>query len=211
MVVEIIAGFADGFIGNADNYFLYDNLAENRFTFLANDFDITAGATIIKLADQWSGNYTQYPGFSSRPLTQKMIQVPEFKSQFENLLYNVTQQLIHPNILYPRIDSLVQMIREDVEWDSTLPRVNPDPVIDLSEVFKARNSSEIIVDPKWLSPPMDYDTIMEMQNRSSIDFDTAITGPTHLISLSGVKEWFGTQSQAIQDYFSQHPPFSLPS
>lgn len=208
MVVEIIAGFADGFIGNADNYFLYDNLAENRFTFLANDFDITAGNTFIKLADQWSGNYTQYPGFSLRPLTQKMIQVPEFKSQFENILHNASQQLIHPDIIYSRIDDLVQMIREDVEWDSTLPKVNPNPVIDFSDIPGNFSLSNVAPNSETLPPPLDYNTILDATNRSYIDFDTAITGPTHSISLSGVKEWFGTQSQAIQDYFSQHPPFS---
>ncbi|KAI8339461.1 coth protein-domain-containing protein [Chlamydoabsidia padenii] len=204
MVVEIVAGFSDGFIANADNYFLYDNLVEKRFTFLENDFDTTLGSTLVKLADQWSGNYSRYPGFSLRPLTQKMIQVPEFKSQFEHLLYNASQQLIHPNVTNARIDDLVRMIRQDVDWDTTLPKVNPHPSIESDQ-------TEAFGSPDSLTPPLDYDTIkdtLDRKDRPPFDFDTAINGPTHSISLSGVKEWFGTQSKALEDYFRQHPPLS---
>ncbi|ORZ18671.1 coth protein-domain-containing protein [Absidia repens] len=198
-VIEIVGGLSDGYIANANNFFLYDNLAERRFTYLAADFDTTLGNTFVKLEDMWSGNYSQYPGFSMRPLAQKMIQVPEFKAQFEQLLLNTTQRLIDPEFINPRIDDLVKMIRQDVEWDIGLPKMNPNATIDTE-------TAEYFKDPKDLPPPMDWDTIKDIQKRSHVDFDIAVNGPTHSISLPGVKEWFANQSKAIQDYFVQQPP-----
>ncbi|KAI8099888.1 coth protein-domain-containing protein [Halteromyces radiatus] len=198
LVVEIVGGFSDGYLANADNYFLYDNLKEKRFTYLAADFDTTIGNTIVKLADQWSGNYSQYPGFSFRPLAQKMIQVPEFKSRFEQLLHNASQQLIDPKHTNPRIEDLVKMIRQDVDWDYSLPKMNSKPAIDPSmNPFMQAGS---------LPPPLYMGSIEDLMKRPLFDFDTAVNGPTNHISLPGVKEWFQHQSKAIQDYFAQHPP-----
>ncbi|KAI8337897.1 coth protein-domain-containing protein [Chlamydoabsidia padenii] len=197
LVVEIIAGFSDGYIANANNYFLYDNLADTRFTYLAADFDTTIGNTMVKLADMWSGNYTQYPGFSLRPLTQKLVQVPTFKSQFEHLLFNVSQ---HLNV-NPRIDDLVNMIRQDVEWDSTLPKLSKGNDKTVEDMFKYLQAH-----PELLPPPMDWDTIMDLARKIPMSWDTYINGPTNKISLSGVKEWFAHQTKAMQDYFGQHPP-----
>ncbi|KAI8332114.1 coth protein-domain-containing protein [Chlamydoabsidia padenii] len=203
LVVEIIGGFSDGYIANANNYFLYDNLAEQRFTYLAADFDMTLGNTLVKLADQWSGNYTQYPGFSLRPLVQKVMQVPVFKSQFEQLLFNVSQHLINPESINPRIYGLVNMIRQDVEWDTGLPKVG-NLSIPIQDTSAGKDALHVI-----LPPPMDPDAIMDMASRLTLPWDITINGPTHHISLAGVTEWFGTLSKNMQNYFGQHPPSTI--
>ncbi|CAO3598948.1 unnamed protein product [Absidia cylindrospora] len=200
LVVEIIAGFSDGYIANANNYFLYDNLAEKRLTYLAADFDTTIGNTIVKLADMWAGNYTQYPGFTMRPLTQKMMQVPEFKSQFEQLLHKASKQLIDDAAIHPRIDDLVKMIREDVDWDTALPKVNKNIMFD---GFNASDIGDVL---KELPPPLYLDSIKDMTTRKPMDIDTAVYKPSDHISLPGVTQWFSRQSKALQDYFTQHPP-----
>ncbi|CAO3598947.1 unnamed protein product [Absidia cylindrospora] len=200
LVVEIIGGFSDGYIANANNFFLYDNLAEKRLTYLAADFDMTLGNTLVTLADMWAGNYTQYPGFTMRPLTQKMMQVPEFKSQFEQLLHKASKQLINDTAIHPRIDDLVKMIREDVEWDTALPKVQKMSIydsIDFSDTESLR---------KMFLPPINVDAVKDMGTRVPKDLDTSVYKPSDLISLPGVTQWFSHQSKAIQDYFTQHPP-----
>ncbi|ORZ18597.1 coth protein-domain-containing protein, partial [Absidia repens] len=183
LVVEIVAGFSDGYIANANNFFLYDNLAEKRLTYLAADFDTTVGNTLVKLDDMWAGNYTQYPGFTMRPLTQKMMQVPEFKSQFEQLLHKASKELISNAAIHPRIDDLVKMIREDVEWDATLPRVNAN-----SSLFENFNATSLADKLKEIPPPLDPDTIDDMLKRGRIEFYTAVYKPSHHVSLPGVTQ-----------------------
>lgn len=204
LVVEIIGGFADGYLANSNNFFLYDNLAEKRFTYLAADFDTTVGNTMVKLSDMWSGNYTQFPGLTLRPLVQKFLQVPAFKSQFEQLLSKASQQLINSAAINPRIDDLVKMLRQDVDWDLALPKMNKDSDNGLDELF-----NYLLSHPEMLPPPLDLDTIKDMAKRKPMPWDTFVTGPTNEISLSGVKEFFERQSKAMQDYFGQHPPATV--
>ncbi|ORZ18598.1 coth protein-domain-containing protein [Absidia repens] len=199
LVIEIIAGFSDGYIANTNNFFLYDNLAEKRLTYLAADFDMTIGNTLVKLADMWAGNYTQYPGFTMRPLTQKMMQVPEFKSQFEQLLLKASKELINEAAIHPRIDDLVKLIREDVEWDTALPKVQKMAMYDFVDFNNTEELRQIF------SPPVDVDAVKDMGTRIPEDLDTSVYKQSDHISLPGVTQWFSRQSKAIQDYFTQHP------
>ncbi|CAO3651586.1 unnamed protein product [Cunninghamella blakesleeana] len=203
LVIEIAAGFSDGYIANANNFFLYDNLQEKRFTYLAADFDSTMGNTLVKLADQWSGDYNQYPGFNLRPLTKKLVQVPAFKAQLEQLLNKITKEVIDPQVSNQRIDDLVSFVREDVEWDMSLPKVGNFSLGDFGDIGP---NGTFPLTPDMLPPPLYWDSILDMTKRGQISFDTAVNGPTGSISLPGVREWFSTISKNTQQYFSQHPP-----
>lgn len=200
MVCEIIGGFEDGYLGNANNYFLYDNLAEKRFTFLVADFDTTLGNGVVKVDDMWSGNYTQYPGFAIRPLMQKLIKVPAFKSHFEHLLLKAAQQLIGPASTNPVIDGLVKMLRQDVEWDASLPRMNKGNTTLEDKV------ADFITHKDKVYPLADTETAYGVLHRKKLPWDTFVDGPTHQLSVVGVREWFEHQSKAIQDYFEHNPP-----
>jgi hypothetical protein len=200
MVCEIIGGFEDGYLANANNYFLSDNLAEKRFTFLVADFDLTLGNGVVKVDDMWSGNYTQYPGFAIRPLVQKLIKVPAFKSHFEHLLLKAAQQLIGPASTNPVIDGLVNMLRQDVEWDASLPRMNKGKTSFEDYVTDFMNHKDKVY------PLADTETAYGVVHRKKLPWDTFVDGPTHHLSVVGVREWFEHQSTAIQDYFEHNPP-----
>ncbi|CAO3648944.1 unnamed protein product [Cunninghamella blakesleeana] len=196
LALEIVAGFSDGYIGNANNFHLYDNLQEERFTFIKSDYDNTFGNTLIDLSLMWQGDYTKYPGFNIRPLTKKMMTIPTFKERFESLLQLYLEQLIHPKVLFPRIDDLTDMIREDVEWDQQLPRVSNRTWTDaIGTEFETD-------DPPY---PLHAITIQDFKTRSSIPLDKAIDGPTNHISLPGVKEWITVINENMQSYFDQYP------
>jgi hypothetical protein len=167
---------------------------------LVFDFDTTLGNGVLEVNDMWSGNYTQYPGFAIRPLVQKLIKVPAFKSHFEHLLLKAAQQLISPASTNPRINGLVKMLRQDVEWDVSLPRMNKGNTT-FEDTF-----GKYMIGKQKMYPLADPETVNGVLHRKKLPWDTLVDGPTHQISLTGIKEWFEHQSKAIQDYFEQNPP-----
>ncbi|KAI9304806.1 coth protein-domain-containing protein, partial [Cunninghamella echinulata] len=200
LAIEIAAGFSDGYIANANNFFLYDNLQDKRFTYLAADFDTTLGNTLVTLSKQLNGNYTDYPGFSLRPLTTKLIQVPAFKLQMETLLQQITKELVNPNVANKRIDELVAFLREDVEWDYRLPKA--------ANVTWDGIKDQVPFTPDMIPPPLDWAAIEELMKRQPLTMEQAVYGPTGSNLYPNVIEWFTTLSNNMQQYFNQHPPSS---
>lgn len=200
LAIEIAAGFSDGYIANANNFFLYDNLQDKRFTYLAADFDTTLGNTLVTLSKQLNGNYTDYPGFTLRPLTTKLIQVPAFKLQLETLLQQITKELMNPNVANKRIDELVAFLREDVEWDYRLPKAANASWDDIKD--------QVPFTPDMIPPPLDWAAIEELMKRQPLTMEQAVYGPTGSNLYPNVVEWFTTLSNNMQQYFNQHPPSS---
>ncbi|KAG0178737.1 hypothetical protein DFQ29_003069 [Apophysomyces sp. BC1021] len=194
MALEILLGFSDGYITDVDNFYVYSP-KDKRVIYLPSDVDFGLGSTLVNLSEMWTGNYQQYPGFSmTRPLLN-FIKVPEFKTQFEQLLVKLSQELIHPNVVYPHIDALANMIREDVAWDKTLPRANGAPLLPGQPGFPTPNASIIL-------PPMHADMLISAYTRSNISFETAVNGSDITNCLIGVKEWFKHQTDATLAYFN---------
>ncbi|KAI9300276.1 coth protein-domain-containing protein [Cunninghamella echinulata] len=193
LAIEVVAGFSDGYIGNANNYHLYDHLQEKRFIFIKSDFDNTFGNTLVDLSQQWTGDYLDCPGFTMRPLTTKMLLVPAFKQRFEEVLQLLVQQLINPKAMNPRIDSLINMIRQDVQWDQTLPRVS-------NATWDDADGTEFETDDP--PAPLDGETIKDFKTRPAIPLDKAVNGPTGHPSLAGVKEWIRVIHKNINAYFN---------
>jgi hypothetical protein len=108
----------------ANNYILYDDITTNRMVFSGQDFDLTMGSTIFNATFMNSGNYSEFPGILQRPLTSRLLKVPKFKQDFENMLVYITKNLVNLDVLSPRINTLSAMLAEDVAWDKTLPRVS---------------------------------------------------------------------------------------
>ncbi|CEI86970.1 hypothetical protein RMCBS344292_01392 [Rhizopus microsporus] len=123
-VMEILIGNSDGYLANANNYFLYQKPDNGTFFYIPADMDLTLGNGKNDLDDTWSGNYSTFPGMSKRPLITYIMAVPEFKQKFEQLHKDVNSRLINPNVSYSRVDDIADMIKEDIDWDKTLPRVN---------------------------------------------------------------------------------------
>lgn len=122
-----------------------------------------------------SGNYSEFPNFSTRPLTSRLLLVPEFKQEFENLIVNITKALVNPDILTTRINQLYEMLEEDVTWDKSLTRV------------AASSSSSA-----------------GMGSSSSVDdttFYAGVYGPTN--SSTSLTEWLALRSSNILTFFNE--------
>ncbi|KAG1227299.1 hypothetical protein G6F68_009168 [Rhizopus microsporus] len=68
-----------------------------------------------------------------------MLQVPEFKQQFEDMLINVTKQLMNPTATNDHINSLADMLQEDVAWDAVVPRMLLRYNVEMSKMFNVSN------------------------------------------------------------------------
>ncbi|CAO0799590.1 unnamed protein product [Mucor circinelloides] len=210
MALEVLLGFSDGYNTMADNYYLYEDPEAKNFFYIPSDMDLTMGSTIFKLDDMWSGNYSTFPGMGSRPLMNKILQVPEFKQQYEQLLVNISQALTNPVVVNDRINDLVDMIAEDVAWDQTLPRVGANIITGMGASIDNTTDSSAPVDSAAtavlgdaIPDNLDMETIKDFADRMnvSIPFSTAVNGNTGHPSLSGVKEWFQTSSENTLNFY----------
>lgn len=194
MALEVLLGFSDGYVANNNNYYVYYSPKDEQFIYIPSDVDLSLGSTMVRLRHMWSGDYRIYPGFSLfRPLL-RFIEVPEFKKRFESLLLKFCNEVIHPDIINPRIDAVVDMIKEDVEWDKTLPRVNA--------VRKVEIFTPSIILPRPLSIKRFADLLLRPIYKFSLD--EAVNGNDLSISLSGVKQWFQRQTEATLKHFDEN-------
>ncbi|KAI9258888.1 coth protein-domain-containing protein [Phascolomyces articulosus] len=198
MALEVVLGFSDGYSTLADNYYVYQNgLNAGQFIYIPSDVDLSVGSTMSKLSNMLSGDYRTYPGFLRRPLTRQFLRVPEFKERFEEILQQLASHLVNPSVLNPIIDGIADMIRQDVEWDQSLPRLGT------TEIDILANQTSSIFDDK-LSGIIDDAAIKDAFERPQpLPFDTAVNGPTGHISLTGVKEYIANSSRAILSFYGK--------
>jgi spore coat protein CotH len=176
IAMEIILSDSDGYFTMANNYILYDDLDAERLVFSGQDMDLSMGHSINNATLMNDGNYSNFPNFNTRPLMPKMLQVPQFKEDFEKLMLNITKELMNNNTLSSRIDQIAEMITTDVEWDKSCTRMG------------SSNSSS--------SGGMGGSTT------SNLPFTTAVYGPTNETSLLGLKEWITLRSTNILNFFN---------
>ena len=201
MALEILLGFSDGYFTLANNFYIYQNgLDSEQFVFVPADVDTTLGLTIVKMADMLTGNYSTFPGFNKRPLMPQLLQVGDLKDRFEHLLQELSAHVVNPSVLGPVIDATVSMIRQDVEWDATLPGLSKfDWVSHMNgsgDPFGIGFEGDIY--------PLDNATLMDAMSRidEHISLDLAANGPTGHISLAGVKEFITNSNNAIKSFYN---------
>jgi hypothetical protein len=200
MAMEILLSNCDGYFTLANNYLLYDDLENERLIFSGSDFDLTMG--LVFAPTVISGNYSEYPGFSERPLS-KMMNVPRFKNEFENLLLNITKGLVNNETLMPRIDQAYKMLTTDVEWDRSLPKKGR---LALDSLLPgAGNQTSNMNMTNSTQPSNLTESDIEEFFRNGIPFEAAIYGPLpfNVSILLSLKEWITLRSDNILKFFNQ--------
>ncbi|CAO3649059.1 unnamed protein product [Mucor hiemalis] len=195
LALEIVISNSDAYFTMANNYMLYDDLVNDRMVFSSQDFDLSMGHTMYNVSWMNGGNYTEFPGFSTRPLMTRMIQVPKFKADFENLLVNITKGLVNLDILETRIDQIAAMITEDVAWDKSCARVGTSQSNGGGGRGGNSNTTSTI--------SADAGGGGGMSDASTIDFESAVNGPTNSSNNLGIKEWLSSRSINLLTYFNE--------
>lgn len=198
MTIEILGGYSDGYIAKANNFYVYQNPNSDQYIYIAADLDLCLGNTYDNMSDLWSGNYSTFPYWGTRPLTNQIMRVPELNKKFNQLLQELNTKLFNPKVVSPRITDLVNMIKEDAEWDRSLSNAR------VIKAFGKSGSDDI----NYLGLPSAYQNnpvavdMIEI-TLEGIPLDDAVNGPTGHISLSGVREWFNNIYQNTTNFFSQ--------
>lgn len=108
--IDVATGNWDDYFYLQNNYYLYDNPATGRFEFITYDTDNTFGIDWLNIdwarrnALQW-----QHPSMP-RPLATQLLAVPAFREQYIRYLDTLTRLIVLPDSIFPRIDSLHQLI-----------------------------------------------------------------------------------------------------
>jgi spore coat protein CotH len=206
IAMEILTSNSDGYFTMANNYVLYDDIENERLIFSGSDFDLTMGDGMFNMTSLSAGNYSEFPGFDIRPLP-KMLNVPTFKKEFDNLLINITQGLIAPDVLTPRIDQLTQMLTSDVEWDRSCVRKGPG--MNQSSFGGQNNSqpeqsgsSNSTTTPK--TGGMDPGMSGPMSSVDNIPFVDAVNGPVNDSNTFALKEWIELRNQNILNFYNKN-------
>jgi len=128
MVLEFLAGAIDNYWSKPGNYFLFKDSEKNKWYFHDADFHYSLGVG-GKPEIMIGTPLAQYPpGFddvdTARPPLDAILSHPEHKTKFLEIFQRLFSTSFHKEALYPRIESLASLIREDVEWDFGIPRVS---------------------------------------------------------------------------------------
>ncbi|CEG79551.1 hypothetical protein RMATCC62417_14002 [Rhizopus microsporus] len=222
MALEILNAYSDGYIYNANNYYIYQDPSSKKYIYIPSDLDLTFNIGSSGGLSLISGNYSAFPHIYDRPLTNKMLQVPEFKQQFGDMLINVTKQLMNPTATNDHINSLADMLQEDVAWDAVVPRLGTGFTNGLKflniTIVNGRVPQDLDVESlvrKMASSPM-FSQIPLSSNpaalKGSVDLMTyilkglplsqAVNGPSNNSAFMAVKEFIYTMNQNISKLYN---------
>lgn len=198
MALENLLGFSDAYMTLVDNYYLYSNpKAPGQMIFISSDLDTSLGISLYNMTMMISGNYSEHPGFTFQPLTKKFFSNEAFSMSYQQMLINLTKNLINPAIMNPFIDAIVEMIRVDVEWDDTLERLGTYiiPPIGDSQNSSAGDASDLGLFPPGLR-----------SNWSDVPqtFDSAVNGPSNSTTMESVKGFILRKSSAVLGFYKNH-------
>lgn len=118
LALDVATGNWDDYFYNKNNYYLYDNPVTGRFEFVTYDTDNSFG--VDWLGKDWAKrNCLQWlPSQQPRPLASKLLAVPAFFQQYVHYLDSFSQSVVHPNVIFPRIDALHQLITPAAQADT---------------------------------------------------------------------------------------------
>ncbi len=109
MALEVASGHWDNYVWNNNNFFLYQNTYTNQMEYISYDADNTFG--IGWSSDDWgTKNVYQFNAGKTRPLFTKLLAIPEFKTKYDYYLYKFVSTTYDTSIIFPRIDSLHNLI-----------------------------------------------------------------------------------------------------
>ncbi len=192
MALENLLGFSDGYMTMVNNFYMYSDPKSDKMIYLPADLDTTIGISLFDLDMMISGNYTIHPGFTFRPLTIKCFSNPTFTKAYEELLLNLTQNLINPTIMYPFIDSVVNMIRPEVDWDNSLPKLGQ---FITPPGFEGISPEDLA----YIFPPGFRTNWTDIPQT----FESSLNGPTNSTTMESVKGFIKRKSDAILAFYKK--------
>ncbi|MCK9617118.1 MAG: CotH kinase family protein [Lentimicrobiaceae bacterium] len=110
--IDIATGNWDDYAYNKNNYYLYDNPTSGKFDFISYDTDNTFG--VDWMGKDWATrNCLDWVNHSeARPMVTQLLKVPVFFTLYKQYLDTIMREIIHPDTIFPRIESLKNLITQ---------------------------------------------------------------------------------------------------
>jgi len=156
MAMEFLAGAVDNYWNKPGNYYLFKDTAKNLWYFHDADFHYSFG--VDSDPDLMLNTpLAQYPPLFANENIRKdrapldaLRSHPDVEAHFRDIIARLLKTSFNPSAIFPRIDSLADLIREDAEWDISIkPKENPNPT---SELYLAENIDGFDIDTKSENP-----------------------------------------------------------
>ncbi|KAI7875102.1 hypothetical protein K492DRAFT_199439 [Lichtheimia hyalospora FSU 10163] len=201
MALEMLMGFADGYLTVADNFFVYQTAPKSpKFVFILWDIDLIMGSTaLVKLSQMETGDWREFAStLTKRPL-MNFLNVPEYAKRFDELIRELNDKLLNLDVLGQYIDDTAAMIQQDVAWDLSCPRVSHLPLLRAHTLAVLAHFLGLID-----QTDVDASTVHDFgrrQSENNVEFMQAVNGPTGYSSLAGVKEFIKVKHQNINNHY----------
>jgi len=130
MAVEFLGGGVDNFWTLPGNYYLFKEIEKNKWYFIDVDFHYTFGCNWEPEA-MLNTPLSDFPPLlemdhtnKNRPLIDNLRGHPVYGKKFYEIIERLLKTSYHPNAIFPRLDSIAELIHDDVQEDVLLKRQN---------------------------------------------------------------------------------------
>ncbi|KAL6591145.1 coth protein-domain-containing protein [Neocallimastix sp. 'constans'] len=138
MVMEFLSGAIDNYWNKPGNYYLFKDAAKDKWYFHDSDFHYTFGCG-GNPEDMMNTPLAQYPPLLEENVKKDRAPLDGYRAHHDAEFLKIFDRLIktayNPSAIYPRLDSLAKLVKEDAYWDFTLPKTNPKPTADQNLVY----------------------------------------------------------------------------
>lgn len=110
--LSIATGHWDDYFYNKNNYYLYRNPTDQRFTFFHFDTDNTMG--VDWLNEDWTTReaFLWQRQDQPRPLATQLMKVPAYQQRWAVILDSITRHITHPDTMWRHMSTAHQLIRQ---------------------------------------------------------------------------------------------------
>ncbi|ORY98112.1 coth protein-domain-containing protein [Syncephalastrum racemosum] len=195
MAFEFLHSFCNGYLQSTNNWYMYENDSTStppHMVWMSWDLDSVLGSGYVKYKETITGDYVNFPGMQLRPFTKLAVTAPALRERFGVIIQMINSGIYDPKISFPVIDSLVDLIEEDVAWDKSLPRIrsgiNLIPYLGapnfVGNLFNHNATDDSMSLPLSFELVRAVDYFLRVNRPHSVDFREAVEGPTHHSSLT---------------------------
>jgi len=120
LAAQNVFGNMDSYVHNPHNYYLYHDSLTDKFDWIAWDVGLSLGVfpTIFNTRPV-DMDVFYLPNDGRTPLTKHLFQYEEFRQIYLNAMCTFINEELNPSVLYPKIDSLADVIRPWVYAESS--------------------------------------------------------------------------------------------
>ena len=120
----------DSYVETGHNYYIYHNPISDKFAWITWDVNESFGLWNVGMPLEQLYNldifYLPENPMFERPLSYFMLQDSVFRKEYTNRLFHLVCNEFNPDNLYPKIDSLYNLIKDDVYLDTNKILSNQD-------------------------------------------------------------------------------------